>query len=962
MGKVLILKDGLKGIKNEEFKDNLDIEEIIIPDSVEQIGDRAFEGCTNLKRITLSNNLKLVGEFAFNNCASLEEITMPDSLSYYSYGLFKDCKSLKRLNNPKRLSYIDDYALSGCTSLLEFTIPETTTSIGHKALYGSSKIKKIHIPKNTTNIEIGAFSNMASLEKITVDEENEKYRSDEDVALIDKEGLLLQYAIGSPKEEYIVGYYPEKIGTFDGEEIKTISLTYNIANYAFENAKNVKKIYIPSELESIGTSSFTGCDNLDTISIYHSNYGAAFLTYTHKFPNEKVAVPFKKIQIENGITTLCGNTEDIFSNAEEVILPPTLESINEKVFTKSKNLKRLVLPPTVKSISPNTFHDNTTLVFSDYEVPATNFNMLQTKTELEYYLRNNQSGNVRIFSLKDGTYYVQIKDYETIKITKKEIDKLSKTSNKLENDPDKLISFIINLLQINGESHNVLQGIWLNPEMEELFTKFATDYTYIEEIANRRIAKIIKEIIESSGIKDEFLFSAIIMRKIGKEDLIKILNNYSESLSRFIRMADFDDKEDLDIDKLIAYCNLLEKYQRYDRFFYNPVFYKNVSQRNQELLIKYYNKNIKILLNNSKTLDDTYGQNLNDLLNLCNVLGVFTDDGILSQKTTTFMSEKIVNENVPNPVVGDRIHTIFTDLVPREEIDYEFIKFFLENYETLLEEEKKTSGITSRIYNSFRQISKTSTSHRGEQRHLKVTLDKCLDYFLLSKFDGVTEENKPLAAFLQKFYSEKEVLQVAEEIIKESNQIGPNIFDGENLKEEARTNSFTYEWLPRQDYENLVLGKYCNCCAHILGAGAGIMRASMTNEDSQNLVIRNKEGEIIGKMTIYVNRKEGYAVYNTAEINVNYHSNTDLKEIYKAFMRGTKDFVKRYNETNKVKIKEVTIGEYRNVFKDNILKEKTSVLPTPNYSEYAYYVGNKLTGNYNGDNKNGQLLVYKKEI
>lgn len=959
----IVIESGITNIDENQFKNNTKIEEIVIPDSVEYIGESAFEGCTNLKRIVLPKNLKLIGAFAFKDCISLEEITIPESLHYYSYGLFQGCTNLKKINNPSVLNYIEDFALSDCSRLQEFKIPESTTSIGYKSFYGCSNIKEIRIPKNTTSIEIGAFSNMTSLEKITVDEDNDTYLSDEDVALIDKDGLLIQYAICSPNDEYIVGYYTQSINSKDDDSGTITTLTYNIADHAFENAKNLKKLYINSELESIGKSTFTGCNKLEDLTIYFTDYGTSFLTHTHKFSNETTSMPFKRILIEDGVTTLCGNIEDLFSAAEEVTLPQTLESINSRVFTKSNKLKRLVLPPTIKSISPNTFNDNTLLVFSDYsEVPANNFNMLQTKTDLDFYLRKKEKGNIRIFSLKDGTFYIQIDDYDMIKISKKEIDSMSKSSNQLSENPDKFIEFLISLLQINAESHNILSGIWLNPKMEELFSKFANDFSYVEEIANKKVARSIQEIIDNSGIKDEFMFSGLLMRKIGKQDLLKIIANYSKSLSRFFRMAqNTNDTDDLDIDKLIQYCNLLEKYQIYDRFLYNPVFFKKVSLENQELIIKHFNKNIKILLKNSKTLDDTYGVNLNDLLNLCNVLGVFSEDQILSQKSTTFLNEKMINENVETPIIGNSIHTIFGDLIPREELDREFITFFFENYESLLKEELKTSGVISRIYNSFRQISRTSTSHRGEQRHLKVTMEKCLDFFLLSRFEGVTEENKPLASLLQQFYSEKNILQIAEEIVNESYQISPNIFEGENLKE-TEDYEYTYDWLPRQDYDNLVLGKYCNCCAHLLGAGAGIMRASMTNEDSQNLVIRNHEGKIIGKMTIYVNKEKGYAVYNTAEVNIQYRSNTELRKIYDAFIRGTKAFIERYNMTNKVPIKEVTIGEYRNAFDKNILTTKSEVLPTPNYSEYAYYVDQKLTGTYNGDSKKNQLLVYKKEI
>ena len=143
---------------------------------------------------------------------------------------------------------------------------------------------------------------------------------------------------------------------------------------------------------------------------------------------------------------------------------------------------------------------------------------------------------------------------------------------------------------------------------------------------------------------------------------------------------------------------------------------------------------------------------------------------------------------------------------------------------------------------------------------------------------------------------------------------------------------FSYEWLPKQDYDNLILGKYCSCCAHLLGAGAGIMRArsqimisfiflTLISAYFYNLhhkYIRNTNNEIIAKMTIYVNKEEGYAVFNTTEINAIYRDADSLDKIYKAFLRGTKAFVERYNENNDIPITIVSIGEYRNILKEHL--------------------------------------------
>ena len=62
-------------------------------------------------------------------------------------------------------------------------------------------------------------------------------------------------------------------------------------------------------------------------------------------------------------------------------------------------------------------------------------------------------------------------------------------------------------------------------------------------------------------------------------------------------------------------------------------------------------------------------------------------------------------------------------------------------------------------------------------------------------------------------------LKVAEKFGKEQLTSGTKKPIEETIisREEINEN-FSFEWLPKQDYDNLVLGKYCNCCAHVDGA------------------------------------------------------------------------------------------------------------------------------------------------
>ena len=138
------------------------------------------------------------------------------------------------------------------------------------------------------------------------------------------------------------------------------------------------------------------------------------------------------------------------------------------------------------------------------------------------------------------------------------------------------------------------------------------------------------------------------------------------------------------------------------------------------------------------------------------------------------------------------------------------------------------------------------------------------------------------------------------------------------------------------------------------------MRASMILDNCQNLVIRNEEGKIIAKMTIYVYKDKGYAIINTSEINLNYLDEESLKKVSNAFLRGVNAFVDKYNENNSIKLNQVNMGEYRNKLKTLLGNKEMTLMESPNYSTYGYFAEGKSVGTYNGDSHQKQILVLKK--
>lgn len=993
--KKAIIPDGITEITEDMFSFNKDIEEIILPDSVISIADDAFKDCTNLKKIHLSNNLKMIGNGAFEGCTSLEEITIPNSLTYLSNSLFKGCTNLRTITLHDNIEYIDDFALSNCISLTSIRLPKKLKSLGIRCLANCNSIEEIFIPENVQEIEVAALAEMTSLKKIVVDPNNKKYTSDENVALIDKdEGNLIQYAIASDKEEYTIGYYPVE---YEGE-FKTHYLMYNILNFAFAGAKNLKKLYLPSEIESVAPDTFKDCTNLKKLVVFHSSYGNVFLFRLVEIFNHSASIPFEDIEIEEGITTLADDLSFLFKNAKSVKLPESLEEIGTNVFKNCPHIKVIVIPKNVRSINVNAFDDHITLDINGFkEIQAKDIKMLATQTDKDFRRKALNKYDSKVLVMKDGTYYVFLDDFAPIKVSKDEIESLSSSSNILSNEPEVFLDYLIDLLSINATHHQQLMNIIFNEELKKTFEKFLRDMEYIKMIAANKHENVIRELLRHTDTTDEFLFNGIIMRNLSKNDIIHIIENMNNSLMRILRLSNiFDGNLDEfdsrikpvvnNIPKLTEYANMLEEFHLYDRFLYNPRFFIQIPDKYQRLLLAHYNANIKRMIIESKILEkaDNENQNLTDLLKFAEILGVFSDDVQVSQKATTFITEKILQERDSNGIFnkykinGDDIHRIFSDLNPREELDDEFIDFFMNNYKSLIELERTTSGFISRAYNVFDDIKKHSSSNKGEQRHLRVTMDRCQNYFLLKTYPNVTKDNMPIAKLLAKFYDDEKLLDIAVSILEESKKAPRNIF-GKHSKDEndelvflndesedlsGKVNTYSYEWLPKQDPENLFLGKYCNCCAHISGAGSGIMRASMTTDCVQNLVIKDQLGAIIAKMTLWINRDKGYGVYNTAEINLNHRSYQQLKDIYTTFREATIAFIERYNENNPNNtINVISIGKHRNLLIDEIERDypnQTITLESFNYGKLGYALGDRIIGVYNGDAHGEQLLVYKK--
>lgn len=971
------------------------------------VPNACFRGCTNLKTINDTKNIRELGSNAFSDCKSLERIDL-SGLRIICPGILRNCTSLKEVNLSRLLIDIGKEAFFNCISLENINLPDSVERIDKRAFKHCHSIKCIVIPGALKRVHDDSFSHMYSLERIDVSPLNKRFMTPDNLALISEDTQkFILYAGGAKNKSYSLADYC--IGTFEGNELIR-PITY-IGPYAFSGAKNLTELTLCTCVNDIERTAFEGCDNLKKLIIHNlslfstqgfkiRDHGKYFF---REFSDKEIIIPFETVEYTDDLVAIMMDALPYFDKVRKIILPSKGSyAIYNEAFKGCPNLEDTDIPSSVTSIGQNAFPKGITLNFS---------NGLALKGLVEQIFNNDYNGKYKLYILDDGTYYIE-EDTVLTKINKKEIDEAVSHSDEIRENPILFLDFFNDLHEHDLNNKTFLNGILMahmslenrkflfniKPDDEEAINIIEKS-TILDKkddvteflLSDTNFSKVIFfiNLLKKYKVKDEELYHKYFMRFMNITVFERLLNLDRDFLLYIIKYSNILNCEAKDLvseifgsSKLETFITLLKKYNIKSRIFINPVFIAIADNPLFEKMLSVFDANIKRVILESCILDNlsTAKQNMQDLLNLLYVTGALEPDKIISQRAATFITEKMFHTKLPNGetnkyrVIADDIHRVFSFRIIRDEFDLEFANFYLENYQELIENERKKAGFIERVYINFREISRTCTSNKGSQRKLKVTMDKCINYLSNVKFDGVNRANQELANLISAWYDNNDTWLNAQRVYTESFSAPRNIFTKieyddqglpvydmdpkSDLKEEIQED-FSYEWLPKQDMQNLVLGKYCNCCAHVEGAGQGIMRASMILDCVQNLVIRNQFGDIIAKSTMYVNRKEGYAVFNNVESSLNHRTPEEKRKIYKAFMRGAKAFIKAYNKNNDIKIEEITIGATRNTILDFLTDDKHPSVSIHRSLEFGTYSYGGFR--YAGDWKDAQRLVLSRK-
>ena len=315
--------------------------------------------------------------------------------------------------------------------------------------------------------------------------------------------------------------------------------------------------------------------------------------------------------------------------------------------------------------------------------------------------------------------------------------------------------------------------------------------------------------------------------------------------------------------------------------------------------------------------------------------------------------------------------------------DFSFLKLVTEENGkvilTLLELEEKYPGIFLTVFKNFDKA-KAMRRVIDDKFHIKkdVWENSFKRIFLQEAFENIEPGNEDVAELVaslglgKEYYDricelrcEAEAINMPHHILGrklQENVISDEIAEirkkgEEDLREcvglldELYSKKFSYEWLDKYDPINGVLGMYVGSCAVVLSGFTkhSIADATLAKHDVQNLVLRNANGAIAGKISAYINKEHGYVVLNEPCLDDTYSrengkSKENMKLITEAFARGIQDFLCEYdaqNPDNPIKQINFTRNDYDINPSINVFEAAKSRLDVPEEYDFKEAMRNR---------------------
>lgn len=295
----------------EVFKNNLEVNHVVIPTGVEVIGPSTFEGALHLESVQLSDGLLSIEQYAFKN-SGLSSIDIPNSVTNIGKYAFMQTAKLMRVRLPDHLVIIQTgtFMDSGIT---EIDIPESVRTIKSTAFEGSIHLSQISLPPTSQLETIG--SSFIAYTAIT------EFLIPPGVITLDPIGAIdVEFESQAAKND---GMVINGIGPFSSTSLKMITIPETVTSLGagvFLSSLNLEKIII--ENPSVEISPVLGSlpQQATIVSALHST------AHDYAVANN---MRFKDISEGTDVPALDHGGQDIYSRyqrGESVVIKDLFES------------------------------------------------------------------------------------------------------------------------------------------------------------------------------------------------------------------------------------------------------------------------------------------------------------------------------------------------------------------------------------------------------------------------------------------------------------------------------------------------------------------------------------------------------------------------------------------------------------------------------------------------------------
>lgn len=386
--------DTVTAIGEGAFEDNDYVEKIILPDAVKKIEAYAFWGCDNLETVILGNGLTEISDFAFANCDGLETMTITPNIKRIGIQAFADCNNFEDITIPFQVTDISEDAFDGDYLLNIHCETGSYADKYAQEFYERQKDMPVYEKPEDESIKVdapedGVYSGSGVSEEkeagliYEVNVQGDTLGSttvvdNQAVVFIQNAGLPVQNEDKKPLDDVVereeISKESGKVSSV-GQDGVIVERTYyrnadvreavvedgvhTISQFAYARS-GITEIILPDGLKEIEYAAFYHCDNLKDVIIPESVTAVAAKAFAHtEWVND-----FLKQGNFDSVVEKSADEDFLISggvlvayrgNAKEVIVPEGVRVIAGEAFEDHTEIETVILPATVQNIDELAF-------------------------------------------------------------------------------------------------------------------------------------------------------------------------------------------------------------------------------------------------------------------------------------------------------------------------------------------------------------------------------------------------------------------------------------------------------------------------------------------------------------------------------------------------------------------------------------------------------------------------------